>query len=78
MCDHCVKRERAYNELSDSDRDAVDRLAAQASLEMDRIARSNPTQEDFDAAYVAYGDSLDILMGIIPAPSVPDSPPDWL
>lgn len=78
MCDHCVKRERAYNELSDSDRDAVDRLAAQASQELNRLALTGAEQQAFDEAYVNYGDSLDILMGIIPAPSVPDSPPDWL
>lgn len=76
MCDHCVKRKRAYKALSTEERDAVDTFAESSNAKLGMLNVLDD-QEAFETAYVAFGDSLDILLGIA-TPVVPDSPPaDW-
>jgi len=79
MCDHCIKRDRAYVELSDKDKDAVDVLQVVSGSALTALAlQVGPGSEEFMNAYMSAGDALDIALGILPAPEVPDTiPSEW-
>jgi len=87
MCDHCVKRERAYVAATPDVRDAADRIQAQQAREymeytfQGMLSGREPTDQDvrnLEEIQLRFGDDLDILLGIVPAPSVPDTlPPNW-
>lgn len=65
MCDVCIKRDRAYGQLSDEDQQAVDLLNEQWRPQLDMLA----DQEDeraFEDRLIQYGEALDILLRLTP------------
>jgi len=79
MCDHCIKRDRAYTALSDKDKDAVDVLQVVSGSALTALVmKVGPDSEEFMNAYMAAGDAIDIALGILPVPEAPDTiPSEW-
>lgn len=69
MCDHCVKREIAFESLTDDEQTGV--LEFKEQTEPSLLLMAQTGHADFTSAYVKYGDTLDLLLGI---GTVPDSP----
>jgi hypothetical protein len=79
MCDHCVKRSKAYEGLPADQQAAADAFAAQAEPALNLLMITAASQEEFENAYIEFGDGLDTLLGIGSATSTaPDFfPADW-
>lgn len=86
MCDHCVRRQRAYDALPAEEQATVNALQEQEQREMAEYFLRGiasglpPTEEDqrnIEDLMLRNGEALDLLLGIA-TPQIPDSPPDWL
>jgi hypothetical protein len=76
MCDHCVKRSKAYDGLSAEEQSAADAFSAQSEPQLAMLMIMG-SQDDFENAYVEFGDTLDTLLGIGSSPATDFVPPDW-
>ena len=76
MCDHCIRRERAFQALSDEDKRAADDFAGQSNARLIASAMLNGGQPD-EELWLEEGAKMDVMLGLR-VPAVPDVvPPDW-
>lgn len=90
MCDHCVKRERAYRALPFDQRAEVDAFTEEANARMAQATEQAMAeaiqsgtffdgppaelQEEMERLLLASGDALDLMLGLT---SVPEYPPNF-
>lgn len=68
MCDVCIKRARAYQALPDDEsREAVDTMRDQWLPQLTLLEG-----QEFEDGVIAFGESLDVMLGLTPAFTVDD------